>query len=184
MKKYRTFLITLFLILFVILLTACENSAAQSNRDSNEHTYTDLSKEDKMMMELNNASNTSAENKATTNLQKEYLNQLNKAKAETEAMQPIDNSTYALKKVASDQFDKWDGLLNEIYGDLENLLSDAEMAKLREKQREWIIVRDETAKQASLKYEGGTMEQLEYVTMLAELTKERCYELVQEYIAE
>ncbi|MFD2044584.1 lysozyme inhibitor LprI family protein [Ornithinibacillus salinisoli] len=39
--------------------------------------------------------------------------------------------------------------------------------------------RDENAKEASLKYEGGTMEHLEFVTVLANPTKERCHELVE-----
>lgn len=40
----------------------------------------------------------------------------------------------------------------------------------------------ETAREAALKYEGGTMETLEYVSTRTELTKERSYELVDAYM--
>jgi len=73
-------------------------------------------------------------------------------------------------------------LINYIYGDLEELLSDEEMEDLRVEQREWIEYRDETAKEASLKYEGGTGEQLEYVATENNVTIERCYELIENYM--
>lgn len=65
---------------------------------------------------------------------------------------------------------------------LEEELSTEKMAHLREEQRNWLNERDDTAKNASLKFEGGTQEQLEYVSVLANLTKERCYELINTYL--
>ncbi len=56
------------------------------------------------------------------------------------------------------------------------------MEQLREEQRDWIKERDQKAKEASLKYEGGTMEGLEYVATQASITKDRCYELVAKYM--
>jgi uncharacterized protein YecT (DUF1311 family) len=79
-------------------------------------------------------------------------------------------------------FARWDRALNDIYGALEKQLSASEMDKLRENQREWITYRDETAKKASLKFEGGTMESLEYVSTQARITEDRCYELVEGYM--
>ena len=76
----------------------------------------------------------------------------------------------------------WDGLLNEIYAVLEEQLPVEEMEQLRKEQREWIANRDAAAKEASLKYEGGTMEQLEYVAVANKLTEERCFELVEKYM--
>nr|WP_279401731.1 DUF1311 domain-containing protein [Piscibacillus salipiscarius] len=70
-----------------------------------------------------------------------------------------------------------------MYGVLENQLAKEEMDLLREEQRLWITTRDETALEASLKYKGGTQEHLEYVAVLANLTEERCYELVEEYLS-
>ncbi|WP_413465936.1 lysozyme inhibitor LprI family protein [Metabacillus litoralis] len=76
----------------------------------------------------------------------------------------------------------WDKLLNEIYTALKKQLSQKKMNQLREEQRTWIESRDERALEASLKYKGGTQEHLEYVAVLANLTEERCYELVENYM--
>ncbi|MNF13718.1 hypothetical protein D3C80_2156640 [compost metagenome] len=56
------------------------------------------------------------------------------------------------------------------------------MADLKEKQLEWITYRDKTAEEAAAKYEGGTMQPLEYVAVLASTTKDRSYELVNTYM--
>lgn len=117
-------------------------------------------------------------------LKKEYLEKLHKTKEETDKVrkESEDEITYALKKVEGDRYDIWDGLLNEIYGVLEGQLSSEEMEVLRVEQREWVEYRDNTAKEASLVYENGTMEQLEYVTVQNNLTEERCFQLVEEYM--
>ncbi|MEH7440091.1 lysozyme inhibitor LprI family protein [Neobacillus drentensis] len=72
--------------------------------------------------------------------------------------------------------------MNEIYGVLKEQLDTKQMEKLKEEQRKWIKHRDEAAKEASLKYKGGTTEALEYVATQATLTRERCYELVAKYM--
>ncbi len=73
-------------------------------------------------------------------------------------------------------------MLNEIYGVLEETLPTEEMEQLRIEQREWLDYRDNTAKEASLQYKGGTMEQYEYVRVENNLTQERCFELVENYM--
>ena len=97
-------------------------------------------------------------------------------------MEAKDSSTYALKAVENERWETWDELLNEIYGVLKEQLLPDEMEQLREEQRDWIKFRDERALESSLQYKGGTMEQLEYVIVLANLTEERCFELVENYM--
>ncbi len=117
-------------------------------------------------------------------LKEDYLHKLDDAKSKVKEIRdhPIDDTTIALKKVESDVFDIWDGLLNEAYGVLQEQLPSIEMAQLRKEQREWLTHRDHTSKKASLKYEGGTMEQYEYVRVENNLTEARCYELVEKYM--
>lgn len=79
-------------------------------------------------------------------------------------------------------FSKWDKLLNEIYADLKNTLPPNDMSKLRVEQRDWLEYRDEKATEEALQYKGGSMETLQYVSIQAQLTKERCYELVDLYM--
>lgn len=120
----------------------------------------------------------------TVSLKEEYLKKLEDTKKNTDQIRnnPIDDTTFALKKVEGDVFDTWDGMLNEIYGVLKKQLSSGEMEQLKKEQREWITHRDETAKEESLKYKGGTAEQLEYVKVENNLTIDRCFELVKKYM--
>lgn len=199
--------ISIFIFLLMLMLAACQGSSAQSESAGNNHSlhnHADEANNDSIKKDLpetipdeenehnelenGKTSNQSKEEQnssvtnTTTNLKETYLNKLHNTNERTENIKPVDSSTYALKDVAHNQYEEWDDLLNEIYGVLEDQLSAEEMSKLREEQRDWIAHRDETAKEASLKYEGGTMEQLEYVTVLANVTKDRCYEFVEAYM--
>lgn len=192
-------------LLFVILLAACGSSSDESNaledqseeNQSSQNTEDDSANEDSTDDASNTDDNHSANEEAdpsnneedssadtTASLKEEYLQKVNDAKNEVDEMRanPIDDTTIAMKKVEGDAFDIWDGLLNEIYEVLEKQLPAEEMEQLRKEQREWIDNRDQTAKEASLKYEGGTMEQLEYVKVENDLTEERCFELVENYM--
>lgn len=108
-----------------------------------------------------------------------YIEKLNQTKVKADALEATDSSTYALKKVENDRFELWDDLLNEIYGVLKEQLPTNEFEQLREEQHTWIQHRDESALKASEKFKGGTQEQLEYVAVLASLTEERCFTLVE-----
>lgn len=120
----------------------------------------------------------------TESLKEEYLKKLNETKKEMDELRsnPEDGSTYALKNVEGARYDAWDGLLNEVYEVLQKQLSPEEMDQLRKEQREWIAYRDRSAKEASLTYKGGTMEQLEFVAVQADLTEDRCFVLVEDYM--
>jgi len=110
-----------------------------------------------------------------------YLKKLN-GMEEADRNGESGETTSELEEQEEERFKKWDVELNEIYGVLEEQLSTEEMEKLREEQRDWVESRDETAKEASLKYEGGASETLEYVATQASLTRERCYTLVARYM--
>jgi uncharacterized protein YecT (DUF1311 family) len=198
-------------ILVLILLAGCGKSPDELSTKSNtESTNNNSPKKDLADLEKDKTENSSEGEKTTDNnnanqpentsnnasakeedpsanntdgsLKEEYLKKLNIAKKETEDLEATDSSTYTLKKVENDRWEIWDQLLNEIYGALKVQLSQEEMDQLREEQRNWITYRDESALEASLKYKGGTQEHLEYVAVLANLTEERCYELVEKYM--
>ncbi|RLL48346.1 DUF1311 domain-containing protein [Oceanobacillus piezotolerans] len=115
-------------------------------------------------------------------LKQEHLKKLNNTKKEAEALEPVDSSTFALKKVEDDRWNMWDDSLNEIYGVLEQQLPPHQMEELREEQRNWLKLRDDNALEASYRFKGGTQEHVEYVSVLANLTEERCFELVNNYM--
>jgi uncharacterized protein YecT (DUF1311 family)/outer membrane murein-binding lipoprotein Lpp len=149
-----------------------EKSADNNNANQSEDTSNNASGKE----EDPSANNTDG------SLKEEYLKKLTIAKKETEELEATDSSTYALKEVENKRWEIWDQLLNAIYGALKVQLSQEEMELLREEQRNWIKSRDERALEASNEYKGGTQEQLEYVAVLANLTEERCNELVEKYM--
>ncbi|MEH7443078.1 lysozyme inhibitor LprI family protein [Bacillus sp. JJ1122] len=212
MENNRKSLVAIFTLVFVILLSACGNSSNESsakadNQSQNNHSTQDT-KDDSLDIDstdsvlTNDDSNTgsnanktddtannatkkdedSSKNNTEADLKERYLKKLNDTKKETEELKATDSSTYALKKVENDRWEKWDELLNDIYGALKEHLPSNSMDQLREEQRNWLKYRDDSALKASLKYKGGTQEHLEYVAVLANLTEERCYELVESYM--
>ncbi|MGG4412108.1 lysozyme inhibitor LprI family protein [Niallia taxi] len=183
----------------LLLLAACNNSATESSTSANKEPENNSVSQNEMQentntesaeaANTNNTNTTESEKDSSANADKvsqkeEYLTKLNAKKKEMDELRnnPEDDSTYAMKKVEGERYKAWDDLLNEIYGVLQKQLSSEEMEQLKQEQREWIKNRDSKAKEASLKYEGGTMEQLEYVAVLADLTEERCFALVEGYM--
>lgn len=78
-------------------------------------------------------------------------------------------------------YETWDKELNEIYSLLKDRLSESEMNKLTDEQITWISYRDETAQNLA----DGEAEQYKEGRLnfeLGRLTKERCYELINNYL--
>ncbi|AST90898.1 MULTISPECIES: lysozyme inhibitor LprI family protein [Sutcliffiella] len=208
MRSNKRILVAILTLLFVFL-TACNSATEESiadmdnenteptqkineespKVDSPNNTDTDNNNDaDSSSEEVSTPSEstpTTTEDSSTVSLvsaKDEYLEKLQDTKKELDALEAEGSATYALKKVEDDKWEAWDTLLNEVYGVLQEQLSTEEMDELRAEQRGWIQYRDETALEASSKYKGGTQEHLEYVAVLAVLTEERCFELVEEYM--
>ncbi|KGP91264.1 hypothetical protein N780_08665 [Pontibacillus chungwhensis BH030062] len=199
------------LIAFVFLLTSCDEGTKNTDGTSTEHqenqTLAQTEQEDKEQETEAESANTETPVKETSDktekteqettvtestsdttnkqsmLKDMYVEKIEEARAEVANLEPTDSSTYALKKTENDRWKIWDNLLNETYRVLEEQLPPEEMERLREKQREWLTYRDNSALEASEKFKGGTQEQLEYVSVLANLTEERCIELVEGYMS-
>ncbi|MDM5228364.1 DUF1311 domain-containing protein [Cytobacillus sp. NJ13] len=140
----------------------------------------DSQQESKSKAEDKNVSNDIDKNIGIKEIYMEKLNDIEKAA--TEIRQKDDDTTLGMTKSEEVILAKWDQILNEIYQVLEKQLSTTEMEKLRVEQRKWIAYRDDTAKEAAKKYEGGTMESLEYIASQTGTTKERSYDLVESYM--
>ena len=172
MKKYKEIGFGLFVILG-ILLAGCNNQQDVSEKPTN-------------INESIHSENAQVEETTDSNTEKTvkemYEEKLRGAKEQADNLKAEDNSTYAMKDMESSRWEIWDGLLNEIYGDLKEMLSADEMRALRTEQLDWIELRDNGALEASLEYKGGTMESLVYVSVLATVTEQRCYELVENYV--
>lgn len=119
-----------------------------------------------------------------TGTKEKYLKQLNDIENSlSDLNKQYENGTQTeMHEAKSELLSKWDSALNEIYGVLKKQLSADEMSNLKEEQRNWIKQRDQKAKEESSVFAGGTMEATQYLSTQVQLTKERCYELVQKYM--
>lgn len=94
------------------------------------------------------------------------------------------NTAYA----ESIRFTRWDDALNEIYGVLKKELSPSTMESLRQAQRNWITYRDAEADKAVAEggwgeYSSSRWKDVAYISTRAQLTEERCYYLVNNYMS-
>jgi uncharacterized protein YecT (DUF1311 family) len=120
---------------------------------------------------------------SATDKKSEYLQKLNNIEIGLEELDYLYNGpTYQMVQAAKETHQRWDDALNEIYGVLKMQLTADEMSKLQEEQRKWIASRDTAAEAAAAEFEGGSLAPLEYAGTLAQVTKERCYELVEVYV--
>lgn len=112
-----------------------------------------------------------------------YINKLNNIESgSTDLEEKYLRTTAEMKEAEGKRYERWDKALNEIYTELKLQMSPSDMKQLTEKQIKWISYRDNEAKKYSLEFEGGTMESLTYVSSLGQITKDRCYELVENYM--
>ena len=94
----------------------------------------------------------------------------------------VNETTADLVSCEGNVFSRWDGMLNEIYNLLKVQLSKEEMDELTNKQISWIEYRDKTAENESATFGMGSFATVQYNSTLARVTKERCYELVNNYM--
>ena len=116
---------------------------------------------------------------------KEFLEELDKLKIDLENTKDTryaSSVTLDLREAASEEYKLWDDKLNEIYSYLQINLSKDEMNKLTQEEIEWMATRDEKSEAAAKKNEGGTIAPFNSTMSLIESTRDRCYELVNNYI--
>ncbi len=85
-------------------------------------------------------------------------------------------------KAEKETYTRWDNILNEIYALLKQQLSSGDMQSLKEVQIEWIKDKESSAKNAASKYAEDEMKEITKYKIEAQYTKERCYELVKNYM--
>ncbi|MED4454500.1 lysozyme inhibitor LprI family protein [Metabacillus fastidiosus] len=120
----------------------------------------------------------------STSKKDEYLQKLAKVESSFGDLDPLYESgtTYDFKEAEGEVYKRWDALLNDIYGELKKQLPASEMNKLRNEQRQWIKDRDKQADEVLKSYEGGSFGGVHYLSTLGQMTRERCYQLVNNYM--
>lgn len=211
MKNSKFFIIAILLVILIIGLSACGNSSDDKASINNqiEHDEMSESTDDTLSSELPNntdkevSTDTINKTKENENLQedtmedtvskiegrkKEFIEKLDNIQKELDALPEKKDSdkgvTNAMKNYYGISYEMYDKALNELYALLKEKLSPAIMDKLKTEQIKWIEQKEDTANEERKKYEGGTFENVAYYISTYESTKERCYELVNEYMTD
>lgn len=90
--------------------------------------------------------------------------------------------TSNILEAENESLKRWDDALNEIYGVLKVTLNKDDMERLRNVQRDWISYRDYEAKLAASEFDGGSFEEVTLISVRQQLTRDRCYTLVENYM--
>eukprot|EP00130_Batrachochytrium_dendrobatidis_P008275 XP_006683150.1 hypothetical protein BATDEDRAFT_28709 [Batrachochytrium dendrobatidis JAM81] len=161
-----------------------ENQEQTNNTDNNNSTDTTIETKENEIQEDNTTDTViKIEGRRT-----EYLERLDNIQKELDALpEKVDSDkgvTNVMKNYYGRSYEMYDKELNEIYALLKKELSPETMEDLKTEQIKWIEQKEETANEERLKYNGGTFENVAYYISLYESTKERCYELVNEYMTD
>ena len=114
-----------------------------------------------------------------------YLEKLSKLESDLDSLlkeKYASPKTQDLIDASSKEYTQWDNMLNEIYNELQNQLSEEEMSKLIEEELDWINTRNEKSEATANKFKDGTIAPFDRIMSAATSTKERCYELVNQYM--
>lgn len=95
--------------------------------------------------------------------------------------QQTKSTAISIKEMADTELELWDKELNSLYETIMEQLDEAGRKELARKEREWMKERDAAAEKAAPVKSGGSIESAEYTASLAESTKARAYELLEEY---
>ena len=196
-KLIRTSFFTIALIIF---LTGCALPQKDNNNRSNDSSSNDQSAdidrekqqlaEERAQLEAQRQQlerdrirlEKEERNKAAT--KQRYLDKLAAVEASLSDLDPYyENGSTADMNYATDQeYKRWDKALNEIWAQLKLDMPANEFEVLKQAQRNWIKERDRKAERDAVDWEGGTGYTMFYTGSLAETTKQRCYELVNQYM--
>lgn len=91
------------------------------------------------------------------------------------AHDPLDQAEMNIK--SADLYVIWDDLLNALWAEVKNSLSEDGFQALLEEQRSWIAEKEKAVEEAGEEFAGGTMQHMVMNLKAADLTKERVYEL-------
>lgn len=168
-------------LVLVLNLVGCKTSVSPNGDTDLAKTKT----EDKVKINSELTKTENEKNKVKQQSKKEeYKIKLDTIKSGLKNLEKKESSgtTKDMREAADERYKRWDAALNETYNVLKSQLSASDMKKLQSEEIQWIASRDAKAKEAASEMKGGTMEPIIYTNSLADITKNRCYELVEKYM--
>jgi len=203
MNNSKFFITAILLVILIIGLSACGNSSDDKVSIDNQIEDDEISEStdtfsseppnntDKEVSTENENLQEDSKEDTVSKIEarkKEFIEKLDNIQKELDALPEKKDSdegvTNAMKNYYGISYEMYDKALNEIYALLKEMLSPETMDTLKTEQIKWIEQKEDTANEERKKYEGGTFENVAYYISTYESTKERCYELVNEYMTD
>lgn len=148
------------------------------NKTNNQSKNTKTSKASNQKSDNHESRN----NNYSTGLKEKYLAQLDELTRETEEIGDEDIPWVEVRGQAVEKYELWDDKLNEIYGVLKQQLSTTEMEAVKQEEIQWIKNRDAAVKQVEIEEGPGTEAPYAMTMTKLDMTRDRCYELVNAYL--
>ena len=93
----------------------------------------------------------------------------------------VDSNPASRYMAAEYAWNLWDGELNLIYSHIRSHMSEEEAEDLKREEVAWLKERDLAAEQAYVQNDTPPKQSIQYITISAQKTRERCYELLEQY---
>ena len=93
----------------------------------------------------------------------------------------VDSNPASRYMAAEYAWNLWDGELNLIYSHIRSHMSEEEAEDLKREEVAWLKERDLAAEQAYVQNDTPPKQSIQYITISAQETRERCYELLEQY---
>lgn len=201
--RNKKIVLSIAIALSIITLAACtkdsngdQNSVGETKQNQQvENSEDKVDHTDKTDSINNTKENKNIQEDDATNMEtkikgrrKEFLERLDNIQKELDALPEKKDSdagiTNAMRNYYGRSYEMYDKELNEIYTLLKKELSPETMKDLKTKQMKWIEQKEDIANKEASQFKGGTFEFVALYISLYESTKERCYELVNEYMTD
>jgi uncharacterized protein YecT (DUF1311 family) len=169
--------------LSMIILAACTKDIEKTQSTTNG-----IEQNQQPQDSINKVNNTTNSVTKIEERREEFLGRLDNIQKQLDALPVKKDSdagiTNAMRSYYGESYDMYDEVLNEIYSLLKEQLSQDTMKNLQTEETKWIAQKEETANKEASQYKGGTFELVAYNVSLYESTKNRCYELVNNYMTD
>lgn len=157
-----------------------KNNAVPVNTTKAINNNTNNTKVNDNNNNVNNTNNKTTNTSETQNLQSYYLNQLTGITEQINAMPTKNDDDAQLLQNAGTQCNLWNAELNKIMNKLSTTLPSSEASTLQNEEFQWIQNRNNEVQNTS--NSGDSIAPILGAQKEAQLTKERCYYLVNNYM--
>ena len=195
--KNKKIVFNIVMILSAIMLVSCRKSVEENQNSANEVIKNQGIENNESILDNSDSTteNISREEDNPKNMvtkiegrKTEFIERLDNIQKEIDALPEKKDSdagiTNAMKNYYGIAYEMYDKELNDIYVLLQKELSSEVMDVLEQEEIKWIEEKEKAAKEESLKYKGGTFEFVADKISLYQSTKNRCYELVNNYMTD